>query len=323
MAEIQARSPLENIRNTVRPRRSLLYMPGSNARALEKARTLPADGLIMDLEDAVNPDAKERARSQVLDAVKEGGYGMRETVIRVNGLDTPWGEEDLRRAATIGVDAILLPKMEYAAQVHAAEEILEDAGAPDDLAVWCMIETPLGVLHAEEVACATPRCGALVMGTADLAKGLHCAHTPHRMPMIAALEICVLTARAAGIAVLDGVHLDLNDEEGFIRACHQGRSFGFDGKTLIHPKTIKAANDIFAPSDDEIEWSRIIIEVHAEAKKKGEGVVVVDGKLVESLHVEDAKRLVALIEAIETIEAENERSNGNDSSSKKSGLAAR
>jgi len=293
----------------VRPRRSMLYMPGSNARALEKAHTLAADGLIMDLEDAVNPDAKELARTQVIDAVKQGGYGKREVIIRVNGLDTPWGKEDLIAAATAGADAILLPKMELAAQVCAAEGILDGAGAPDDLAIWCMIETPLGVLHAEEVTGATPRIGALVLGTADLAKGLHCAHTPNRTPMIASLEICVLAARAANVAILDGVHLDLNDEAGFVQACHQGRSFGFDGKTLIHPKTIQAANEIFAPSDDEIEWSRIIIKAHADAKKKGEGVVVVNGRLVESLHVEDAKRLVALMEAIELIEADQETPN--------------
>jgi len=290
----------------VRPRRSVLYMPGSNARALEKGRSLAADALILDLEDAVNPDAKDLARVQILEAVSQGGYGMREIIVRVNGLDTPWGADDLKTFATAPIDAILLPKMEHAGQACRAEEILEEAGAPDGLAIWCMIETPRGVLHAEEVTGATPRIGALVMGTADLAKGLHCAHTPNRMPMIASLEICMLAARAAGIAIMDGVHLDLNDEAGFVQACHQGRNFGFDGKTLIHPKTIQAANDIFAPSDDEIEWSRIIIEAHAEAKKKGEGVVVVNGKLVESLHVEDAKRLVALMEAIEQIEAGQE-----------------
>jgi citrate lyase subunit beta / citryl-CoA lyase len=287
---------------TARPRRSVLYMPGSNARALEKGRTLAADGLILDLEDAVAPDAKDVARNQIRDAIKEGGYGKRELIVRVNGLDTQWGRDDLAATATFGADAILLPKVESAGAVHQAETILAANGAPDGLAVWCMMETPLGMLHAEEVAEASPRVGALVMGTSDLAKDLHCAHTPDRLPFITALGLCVLAARAAGIAILDGVHLDLDDNVGLELACKQGRELGFDGKTLIHPKTINAANEAFAPSPDEVAWSKKIIAAHADAAKQGKGIVVVDGKLIENLHVLEAQRLVALDNAIMEME---------------------
>jgi len=287
---------------TARPRRSILYMPGSNARALEKGRTLAADGLILDLEDAVAPDAKELARNQIRDAIKQGGYGKRELVVRVNGLDTQWGRDDLAAAAGFGADAILLPKVESAGAVHQAETILAANGAADTLAVWCMMETPLGMLHAEEVAEASPRVGALVMGTSDLAKDLHCAHTRDRLPFITALGLCLLAARAAGIAILDGVHLDLDDNEGLEYACRQGRELGFDGKTLIHPKTINIANEAFAPSPDEVAWSKKIIAAHADAATQGKGIVVVDGKLIENLHVLEAQRLVALADAIAEME---------------------
>ncbi len=285
--------------NTLRPRRSVLYMPGSNVRALEKGRTLPADCLILDLEDAVAPDAKETARGQIRDALKAGGYGRRELIVRVNGLDTSWGRDDIAVAADFGADAILLPKVESADAVSQTIAALDESGAPEGLAVWCMMETPLGMLHAEEVARASPRVGALVMGTSDLAKDLQAAHTRERLPMITSLGLCLLAARAAGIAILDGVHLDLSDNEGFEYSCHQGKELGFDGKTLIHPKTIEAANRIFAPTGEDVAWSRTIIEAHAEADKEGKGVVVVDGKLVENLHVENARRLVAMAEAID------------------------
>ena len=285
--------------DTLRPRRSVLYMPGSNARALEKGRTLPADCLILDLEDAVAPDAKESARGQIRDALKAGGYGRRELIVRVNGLDTPWGRDDIAAVADFGADAILLPKVESADAVRQAVAALDDSGAPEGLAVWCMMETPRGMLHAEEVAQAGPRVGALVMGTSDLAKDLQAAHTRERLPMITSLGLCLLAARAAGIAILDGVYLDLADDEGFEHSCHQGKELGFDGKTLIHPKTIEAANRIFAPTDEDLAWSRTIIEAHAEADKEGKGVVVVDGKLIENLHVENARRLVAMAEAID------------------------
>jgi citrate lyase subunit beta/citryl-CoA lyase len=286
-----------------RPRRSVLYMPGSNARALEKGRTLAADGLILDLEDAVAPDAKETARDQIRGAIKEGGYGKRELIVRVNSMDTSWGHDDLAEAATMGADAVLLPKVESAGTVYQAEAILETSGAPSDLAIWCMMETPLGMLHAEEVSEASPRVGALVMGTSDLAKDLHCTHTRDRLPFITSLGLCMLAARAAGIAILDGVHLDLEDDEGFEHACRQGAELGFDGKTLIHPKTIDAANKAFSPSSEEIEWSKKIIAAHAEAAGEGKGIVVVDGKLVENLHVLNAERLVAMAEAITKLAA--------------------
>ena len=279
-------------------------MPGSNARALQKGRSLKADGLILDLEDAVAPDAKATARQQIVDHVQEGGYGQRELILRVNGLNTPWGYDDLVAAATSGVDAVLLPKVESADAVRLAENVLTENGAPDSLAIWTMMETPRGMLHAEEIADSTPRMAAFVMGTSDLAKDLHCAHTAMRLPMITSLGLCLLAGRAAGLAVLDGVYLDLSDDEGFAASCKQGAELGFDGKTLIHPKTLAAANEAFAPSEAEIAFSRKIIAAHAEAEAEGKGVLVVDGKLIENLHVENAKRLVALSEAIEAMSAE-------------------
>ncbi|MGE5506672.1 MAG: HpcH/HpaI aldolase/citrate lyase family protein [Actinomycetota bacterium] len=284
--------------STARPRRSVLYMPGSNARALEKARTLAADGLILDLEDAVAPDAKEEARRQVVEAIKAGGYGRRELLVRVNGLGTPWGQADVAAAATCGADGILIPKVESADMVRQVESIMVAAGAPADMAIWCMMETPRGILKAEEIAQASPRLGGFVMGTSDLAKDLHCLHTPERLPMITALGLCLLAARAYGLAIVDGVYLNLEDAEGFEASCRQGLELGFDGKTLIHPKTIDAANRVFAPSEAEIAWSRKIIAAHAEASAAGKGVVVVDGRLVENLHVDNARRVVALAEQI-------------------------
>ena len=289
---------------TARPRRSVLYMPGSNARALEKGRTLPADGLILDLEDAVAPDAKAEARANIAAAVQAGGYGGRELIVRVNGLATPWGYEDLAMAATSGADAVLLPKVESADAVRQAEAVLRAADSPEGQRIWCMMETPMGMLNAKEIAGASAKFGALVMGTSDLAKDLHAAHTRDRLPMITSLGLCLLAARAYGLAILDGVHLDLNDDEGFAASCAQGRELGFDGKTLIHPKTIAACNAAFAPSADEVTYSRRIIAAHAEAAAAGKGVVVVDGKLVENLHVENARRLVALAEAIAALEGE-------------------
>ena len=287
---------------TVRPRRSILYMPGSNARALEKGRTLAADGLILDMEDAVAPDAKQTAREQITAAIAEGGYGMRELIVRTNGLDTPWGEDDLKAAAKMGAHAVLLPKVESKAMVDQAIAILDAAGAPKDLPIWAMMETPLGMLHAEEIAFSSPRLHCLVMGTSDLAKDLRAQHTPDRIPFITSLGLCLLAARAAKIAILDGVHLDLADDEGFKASCVQGRELGMDGKTLIHPKTIAMANEAFSPSEDEVAWSKRIIEAHAEAEKEGKGVVLVDGKLIENLHVEGAKQMVAMADAIAAME---------------------
>ncbi len=287
-----------------RPRRSVLYMPGSNARALEKARGLAADGLILDLEDAVAPDAKDEARRQVCAALAAGGYGRRELLVRVNGLATPWGHADVAAAATSGADAVLIPKVESADTVRQVEAIMDAAGAPAGMAIWCMMETPMGILKAAEIAQASPRLGGFVMGTSDLAKDLHCAHTPLRLPMLTALSLCLLAARAHGLAIVDGVHLDLEDAAGFEASCVQGVELGFDGKTLIHPKTIEAANRAFAPSAAQVDWSRRIIAAHAQATAEGKGVVVVDGKLVENLHVANAKRLVALSEQIAALEAD-------------------
>jgi citrate lyase subunit beta/citryl-CoA lyase len=279
-------------------------MPGSNARALDKGRSLPADALIIDLEDSVAPDAKADARQQIVAALGEGGYGGRELAIRVNGLTTPWGFDDIATISGTNADAILIPKVDSAEAVHQAVSIMDSVGAPETMAIWCMMETPRAILHAEEIADAHPSMGAFVMGTSDLAKDLGAAHTEMRLPFMMTLNMCVLAARAAGLAVLDGVHLDLNDDDGFRASCAQGRELGFDGKTLIHPKTIAAANEVFGPSEEELAWSQKIIEAHAGALKEGKGVVVVEGKLVENLHVESAKRLVAMAEAIRTLEAD-------------------
>ena len=277
----------------MKPRRSVLFMPGSNARALEKARTLPADALILDLEDAVAPEAKAAARARVLDAVRAGGYGPREVIVRVNAPGTPWAAEDLAAVAHAPVDAVLLPKVESAETVTAALATLGPAPA-----VWCMLETPRGILNAASIAGAGPRVGALVMGTSDLTKDLHARPTRDRLPLLTSLQICVLAARAAGITALDGVHLDLDDDAGFAAACRQAADLGFDGKTLIHPRQVAAANEAFAPAAAEVEWARRVIAAHAEAAAAGRGVAVVDGRLVENLHVDDARRVLALAEAI-------------------------
>lgn len=283
------------------PRRSMLYMPGSNARALEKAKALPADSLILDLEDAVAPDAKETAREQVCAFVHEKPYGAREVVIRINGLDTGWGHFDIPAVAKSGADAVLLPKVESADQVLHLDSLLKQSKAPASLEIMCMIETPLGVLHVEEIASSSARLTCLVMGTSDLAKDLHAAHTRERLPLLPSLGLCLLAARAHGVAIVDGVHLDLEDDDGLAHSCQQGRELGFDGKTLIHPKQVAAANTAFAPSAEEVVWSQRIIEAHADAEAQGQGVVLVDGRLIENLHVEEARRLVGLAEAIETL----------------------
>ncbi len=283
----------------LRPHRSILYMPAANPRALAKAKGLAADGFIFDLEDAVAPDAKPLARDQAVAAVKGGGYDRRLLIIRANGLDTPWGEADIAAAAAAGPDAILLPKVETAAAVEAALALIDRhavGAAPP--ALWCMMETPRGILHAEEIAFASPRVACLVMGTSDLTKDLRARHVPGRLPMLAALSQCLLAARAAGLVILDGVHLDLADEDGFAAACRQGLELGFDGKTLIHPKQIAACNAIFAPSASEVADARRIIAAFEAAEAGGKGVVVVDGRLIENLHVAEAKRVVALAEAI-------------------------
>jgi len=282
----------------IRPRRSVLFMPGSNPRALEKARALPADGLIFDLEDAVAPDAKETARAAVAAAVTAGGYAPRELILRVNPIETVWGHADLAAAATLPIDAVLLPKVEKAERVRLTVDLLDALGAPPELAVWCMIETPLGVLAAAEIAAASPRIGALVLGTSDLANDLHARPARDRLPLLTALGLVLLAARAHGRAVLDGVHLDLADTEGFAAACRQGRELGFDGKTLIHPDQIGPANTIFAPTAEEVARARRIIKAYGEAVAAGKGATRIEGRLVEALHVEEARRTLALAEAI-------------------------
>jgi citrate lyase subunit beta/citryl-CoA lyase len=280
----------------IRPRRSALYMPASNARALERARSLDCDVVIIDLEDSVAPEAKETARSQAVGEIAKGGFGRREVVLRVNALSSPWGADDLKTAALSKADAILLPKVESPEDVLAAEKALGGGSQ----ALWCMIETPKGVLAADAIAASSRRLDCFVLGTSDLAKDLRCAHTPDRLPLLYSLSRVLLAARAHGLACLDGVHLDLADDAGFQRSCVQGREMGFDGKTLIHPKTIDAANAAFSPTDEEIEKARKISAAFADAKAVGKGVVVVDGRLVEQLHVDEAERLLALAEKIKT-----------------------
>ena len=276
----------------MRPRRSVLFMPGSNTRALEKARTLAADVLILDLEDAVAPEMKLEARTEVAAALRAGGYGRREIVVRVNALSTPWGRDDVAAAAAAGADAILLPKVEAAETVSAAVAALGPAPA-----VWCMLETPRGILNAAAIA-TNPRVTALVMGTSDLTKDLHARVTRERLPLVTSLQLCVLAARSAGITALDGVHLDLDDDAGFAAACRQAADFGFEGKTLIHPRQIALANELFAPAAGEVDWARRVIAAHADALARGHGVAVLDGRLVENLHVDDARRVLALTDAI-------------------------
>lgn len=289
---------------TVRPRRSVLYMPGSNARALEKAKALPADGLILDFEDAVSPDAKPEARGTVAAALASGRpYGRREVIVRINALNTPWGMDDLRAVARLGIDGLAIPKVESADGVRQVQAAVRAAGGPEDLPIFCMLETPMGILRALEIATASPHVAALVMGTSDLAKDLHCEHTRDREPFLASLGLVVLAARAAGVAALDGVHLDLADDDGFAAACLQGRQMGFDGKTLIHPKTVEVANRTFAPAPGEVDKARELIATYAEAVAQGKGVVVLDGKLIEQLHVDNARRMVALAEAIEAMDS--------------------
>jgi citrate lyase subunit beta/citryl-CoA lyase len=282
----------------LRPRRSILYMPGANARALDKARGLPADGLILDMEDAVSPDAKELARRQIVEAVTQGGYGHREIIVRVNGLNTPWGIDDIAAVAPVKADAVLVPKVESPAEVEAAIEALDRAGAPADLPLWIMAETPRGILHIDAIAGASPRLAAIVMGTSDLAKEMRVRHTPDRIGFIAALSLCVMAARAHGLDILDGVYLDLKNEAGFRAACEQGRDMGFDGKTLIHPNQLAITNEVFAPNPQDVENARSTIEAWEQARREGKGVAVVNGKLVENLHVEEARRTLAVAEAI-------------------------
>lgn len=289
---------------TARPRRSVLYMPGSKPRALEKARGLPADALILDLEDAVVPAEKATARANTVEAVRQGGYGKREIVIRINGLDTEWGADDLVAACDAAPDAILVPKVESAAMIRDVEGRMVAAGAPEDTTIWAMMETPLGMLNAVEIAAASPRLACLVMGTNDLVKELGAGHTTDRLPLITALGLCMLAARAHGLAILDGVYNAYLDEDGLRAACEQGRDLGFDGKTLIHPAQLAVANEVFAPSAEDIALAEKYVAAFAEAEAEGQGVAVVDGRIVENLHVETARALLSRAEAIRALQEE-------------------
>jgi citrate lyase subunit beta/citryl-CoA lyase len=286
----------------IRPRRSVLYMPGSNARALDKAKSLPADALILDLEDAVAPEAKEAARKQVCDAVKAGGYGHRELVIRINALDTPWGAADMRAAAQAAPDAILLPKPKKRADVETAMDQLTQFGAPAKTKVWAMIETPLAILNVADIAAAYRRAGAksacLVMGTNDLVKETRADLSVNRRPALYWLSATVTAARAYGLDVLDGVYNNFKDADGLRRECVHGRRLGFDGKTLIHPTQVATANEVFAPPEDEVAFARKIIAAFDQPENRGKGVITVEGRMVELLHAEMARRTVAIAEAI-------------------------
>ncbi|PKQ09209.1 MAG: CoA ester lyase [Alphaproteobacteria bacterium HGW-Alphaproteobacteria-12] len=290
-----------------RPRRSVLYMPGSNARALEKAKGVAADALILDLEDAVAPDAKEDARVQVCGAVTAGGYGKREIVIRVNGLDTPWGMADIAAAVAAGPDAILVPKINSAADVDRAQAALSDAGAKPGLQLWCMIETPLALLVIQSIGAKAhepgSRMSVWVMGTNDIAKELGAAHTPDRVPMLTSLGLSLLAARAYGLVILDGVYNDIKNEDGFAAVCVQGRDMGFDGKTLIHPSQVGPCNTIFSPDPEAVALARLTIEAFERPENKGKGVLKVDGRMVEILHADIARRTVAIADAIAELEA--------------------
>jgi citrate lyase subunit beta / citryl-CoA lyase len=280
----------------IRPRRSALYVPGSNPRMLDKARGLDADVLIFDLEDAVAPDRKDAARDLVEAALRQGGYRA-ERVVRTNPQSSAWGAADLKMCARAACDAVLLPKVEHARELQDVALRLAANGAPD-MRLWAMIETPVAVLRVEELAFSSKHLDCLVMGTSDLTKDLRARYTNDRLPVITSLSLCLLAARAAGLAILDGVHLDLDDEAGFLASCKQGAEMGFDGRTLIHPKTVAATNAAYGPSDADISWSHKIVAAHRAANARGEGVVVVDGKLIENVHVEAAARTLALAEAI-------------------------
>jgi citrate lyase subunit beta/citryl-CoA lyase len=288
---------------TIRPRRSVLYMPGSNARAIDKARTLPVDGVILDLEDAVAPDAKAEARAQVAEAVKAGGFGAREVFIRINGLDTPWSVDDLQAAVTAAPDAILVPKVSQVDQLEMIGQRLLDIKADRKIRIWAMIETPLALFNVLALAAkahdSETRLAGFVMGTNDLAKETRARQVPGRAPMLPWLANCVAAARAHGIDILDGVYNDLSDPDGLRRECEQARDFGFDGKTLIHPNQIGPCNMAFSPTPDEVAQANAMIAAFDLPENKDKGVVQIGGRMVERMHAEMARRTVAIAEAIE------------------------
>jgi len=284
---------------TLRPRRSVLYMPGANERALEKAKGIDADALILDLEDSVSPDAKEQGRANVVAAVQSGEYGHRELVIRVNAIGTQWHDADVAAAAAAGPDAVLVPKVESAEQVRQLVAALEAGGAPATTQLWAMIETPRALLHAEEIAAAHDRLTVVVMGTNDIVNETFGLHTPGRNPVVlASLAWTLIAVRAAGKIVIDGVYNDVKDADGFDAEARQGREMGFDGKTLIHPSQVDPANVAFSPSDADIEHARDMISTFEDAQTAGQGVATFNGKMIEELHVRDARRILAFAEAV-------------------------
>lgn len=284
--------------DAIRPRRSMLHMPGSNARAIEKGRDIPVDAIIFDIEDAVAVDAKAVARNQIRAAIAAGGYGGKELLVRINGLGSEWFEDDVAAIAGSGADGVLLPKVESPELVQEVEKRLVDAGAPPTLSIWCMMETPMGVLRAAEIAGATSRLAGMIMGTNDLALDLRCRQTSDGAAFITSFGLCILAARAHGLAIIDAVYNDLADDAGFEESCRRGRILGFDGKSLIHPKTVAAANRLYGPSEEEIAWARKIVDAFEAARADGKGVIAVDGKMVEELHVREAQRLLAMSEGL-------------------------
>ena len=279
-----------------RPRRSVLYLPASNARAMEKAATIPCDGLILDLEDAVAPDAKPAAREVACDAVRSGRYGAREVAVRVNSADTQWHHDDLAAACAAGPDAVLVPKVGSADEVLGLVDAMASLHAPAHTRLWAMVESPSAMLHCEEIAAASERLTVLVVGTNDLAKELYAAHVPGRHPLLTGLGLALLAARATGKAILDGVYNDVRDNDGFLVECRQAAEMGFDGKTLVHPGQVEGANAAFGPSEEQLEEARGVIGAWEEGR--GTGVVTYRGRMVESLHVETARRTLAVAEAI-------------------------
>jgi citrate lyase subunit beta/citryl-CoA lyase len=285
-------------RNGSRPRRSVLFLPGNNARAHEKARELPADALIFDLEDSVAPDAKAAARIQIAASLKAGGYGKRELILRVNGAETPWQDDDLRFAAHLRIDGVLLPKVIGADDVLSAETMLAGAGLEHRMPLWAMMEVPLAFMRAETIASSTPHLRALVMGTEDLGKDLRTRVMPDRSTLMTALQICVLAARAHGLDPLDSVSPNFKDIEAFSAACRQGRDLGFAGKTLIHPNQIAPANAAFAPNAEEIAEAQRVVDAYAAAKAEGHAVASLDGRMIEQLHADTAQHVLDLAAAI-------------------------
>jgi citrate lyase subunit beta/citryl-CoA lyase len=294
------------MKTNIRPRRSVLYMPGANDRALEKAKALPADAVILDLEDSVAPEAKVQARERVCAAVREGGYGRRELVIRTNALETVWGTTDLLAAAEAAPDAILIPKVAHPGDIISAAKILKSVNAPERTRIWAMMETPQAILYAREIAAVAMdpenRLECFVLGTNDLLKESRARALDNRFAIVPWLALTIVAARAFGLDIIDGVYNDFKDEDGFRKECEHGRTLGMDGKTLIHPSQVGPCNEVFTPTDDEVEWSRKIIDAFSQPVNAQKGVITVEGKMVERLHLVMARRTAAIAHAVREID---------------------